>query len=114
MAQSKIYVPGASNYRCVAIRSDGIIRAYKQTPQMNTYVDYDDYYIHSNYYMVSGTQNFTQYSVLPQCVDNKYVTSDFYYRVDFDRILIMFIIICIFGFWLPFKLFSRFCKRLWR
>lgn len=114
MAQSKIYVPGLNNYRCISIRSGDVIRAYKQTPQLNSNIDYDDYYINSNYIMVSGVQNFNQYSTLPQCVQSQYLTDDFYYRNDFDRILVIFIIIVIFGIWLPFKLFSRFCKKLWR
>lgn len=114
MAQSKIFVPGANSYRCVSIRSNDVIRAYKQTPQVNSNIDYDDYYIHSNYYMVSGTQNFNQYATLPQCVQSQYITDDFYYRVDFDKILTIFIIIVIFAIWLPFKVFSRFCKRLWK
>lgn len=114
LAQSKVYIPGANNYACISIRSNDVIRAYKTQPNYNSNVDYDDYYINNNYYSVSGTQNFSQYTTLPQCVNSSLVTDEFYYRLDFDKILVMFIILCIFCFWLPLKLFSRFCKRLWR
>ena len=114
MATNKIYVPNASDYPCIVIRNDTTIRAYKQTPRLNSNVDYVDFYYNSNYYYTEGTQNFSNYSVLPTCLDANIVTDDFYYRNDLDKILVIFLIFVIFGIWFPFKLFSRFCKKLWR
>lgn len=116
MAQSKIFIPGLSDYKCIFIRSGDVIRAYKQVPNYNTNVQYDDIYPNANYVLVSGVQQFGNqgYTSLPSCVSSQYLTDDFYYRNDFDKILTIFIIIVIFAIWFPFKLFSRFCKRLWR
>lgn len=110
----KIYVPNLSDYKCVYVRDSNTIRAYKQSPKANTTVEYVDYYLNSNYIYTEGTQTFSQYPSLPTCLATENLTDDFYYRNDFDSILIIFVIIVIFAILLPFKIFSRFCKRLWR
>ena len=114
MATNKIYVPNANDYSCIVVRNDSTIRAYKQEPRLNSNVDYVDYYYNSNYYYTEGVQSFTNYSILPTCLDSSIVTTDFYYKNDIDKILVIFIIMVIFCIWLPFKVFSRFCKKLWR
>ena len=41
-----IYVPDLS-YQCYYIQSEGVIRAYEETPQNNRDIAYRDYYIKS-------------------------------------------------------------------
>lgn len=110
----RIYVPELSNYKCVYVRDGNSIRAYRQNPKANTTIEYVDYYINSNYIYTEGTQSFGQYTSLPTCLAAENLTDDIYYRNDFDSILIIFVIIVIFAIWLPFKVFSRFCKKMWR
>ena len=106
-----IYVPEKENYKCYVVQSEGVIRAYETTPTFDSTVSYRDYYINSNYIYRDGTQQFGYYSTLPVCLDNTNITSDFYYRNDFDSILIIFLIMCIFMFVVPYKIVTRFFKR---
>ena len=108
---SKIYVPNYNNNNCVVIRSEGVIRKYETTPTYNSNINYIDYYIRSDYYEVSGVQNFTSYSTLPTCTPSNHITTDFYHRIDFPNILLMFLIISIFAIYLPLKIFSRLIRR---
>ncbi len=107
----KIYVPDTTNYKCFYIRSDGVIRAYKEIPQNNREVAYRDYYINSNYIYTDGYQSFSNYSTLPVCLDEETITTDFYYRNDIADILIIFVILAIFIIYLPYKIFGRFFGR---
>lgn len=106
-----IYVPDLENYQCVNVRGEGVIRAYKQIPQNNITVDYRDYYINSNYIFTDGQQQFSSYTGLPVCIDNSNLTSEVYYRNDFDKILVIFLILSIFCFYIPIKIFLRFFRR---
>ena len=87
-----IYVPDIENYKCFVVRSEEVIRAYADIPRNNTEITYRDYYYNSNYTYNDGVQSFSQYTTLPVCLDSNDVTSNFYYRNDFDSILIIFII----------------------
>lgn len=107
-----IYVPDKESYECYVVQSEGVIRAYEQKPANGLTINYRDYYIDSNYIFRDGYQTFSNYASIPVCLDNANVTSDFYYRNDFDSILIIFLIILIIGFLLPFKIVTRFFKRL--
>lgn len=109
---SKIYVPDLTNYKCYVIRSDSTMRAYKSIPNYNTDIEYRDYYYTANYLYQDGKQSFSNYSTLPICLDNSNLTTDFYYRNDFPDILQMFLIISIFCFYIPFKVFFRLFRRL--
>lgn len=106
-----IYVPDTENFKCFVVRSDSTIRAYKEVPTHNSDVDYRDYFYTSNYLYQDGTQSFSQYSTLPVCLDNSVITESPYYRTDFDSILIIFIIMCIFCFYIPLKVFMRLFRR---
>lgn len=106
-----IYVPDTENYSCFVVRSENVIRAYTQVPQNNTTIRYRDYYYNSNYLYNDGEQSFSQYTTLPVCLDNNIVTNEVYYRNDFDSILIIFLIMSIFCFWIPLKVFLRFFRR---
>lgn len=107
-----IYVPDKENYKCFVVRDETTIRAYKEVPRKNSYIDYRDYFYNSNYLYQDGEQFFGNYSVLPVCLDNSVLTNEVYYRNDFDSILVMFLIMCIFCFLIPIKLFLRFIRRL--
>jgi len=107
----KIYVPDTTNYKCFYVRSEGVIRAYKQVPQNNTNIEYRDYYINSNYIYSDNYQSFGQYTTLPVCLSSNDITTDFYYRNDIADILIIFVILAIFIIYLPYKIFSRFFGR---
>ena len=109
-----IYVPDLTNYKCYVVRSDSTIRAYKDIPKNNTDVQYRDYYFTANYMYQDGIQSFGPYSTMPVCLDNSILTSDYYYRNDFPNILIMFFIISLVSIYLPYKIFSHFCRRVLR
>lgn len=106
-----IYVPELENYKCYVVRSENVIRAYKQIPYNNSTIQYRDYYYNSNYLYQDGEQSFSQYTTLPVCLDTNNLTSEVYYRNDFDSILIMFLILSIFCFYLPLKIFIRLFRR---
>lgn len=105
-----IYVPDTS-YRCYVVQSDTTIRAYSQVPQNNRTISYRDYYFTANYLFRDGTQTFGSTTTLPVCLDSSLITDKYYYRNDFSSILVIFMIMSIFIFYLPFKIISRFFGR---
>ena len=105
-----IYVPDL-NYKCYVVQSEGVIRSYEEIPTYNTNIDYRDYYIKSNYIYKDGNQSFSPYTNLPVCLSSDILTDEIYYRNDFDSILIIFIIMCIFIFYIPIKIFTRLFRR---
>lgn len=106
-----IYVPDLTNYQCFVVRSEDVIRAYKQVPYNNSTIEYRDYYFNSNYLYQDGVQTFSQYTTLPVCLDNTKLTTEVYYRNDFDSILTIFLIMSIFCFLIPIKIFTRLFRR---
>lgn len=106
-----IYVPELENYKCYVVQSEGVIRAYEEKPQNNITVNYRDFYIKSNYIYKDGSQQFSSYTTLPICINSSELTSEVYYRNDFDSILIIFVLLCIIFFWFPIKLLTRIFKR---
>ncbi len=105
-----IYVPDL-NYKCYYVQSEGVIRAYEEKPKNNSDIAYRDYYIKSNYIYKDGSQSFSSYSSLPVCLDTNILTDSVYYRNDFDSILVIFLIMCIFCFYIPLKVFIRLFRR---
>lgn len=106
-----IYVPNLENYKCFVVRSENVLRAYKQIPTNNSTIEYRDYYYNSNYVYQDGVQSFSQYTTLPTCLNQDSITDSVYYRNDFDSILIIFLIMCIFCFYIPLKVFVRLFRR---
>lgn len=106
-----LYVPD-NTYSCYVVYDRDTIRAYHTNPNYNSTIAYTDYYVNSHYMEREGSQTFSNYSTLPTCIDSLNLTTDFYYRNDLADILIIFSIIVIFGFILPWKIISRFWKRL--
>lgn len=106
-----IYVPDLINYKCYVVQSEGVLRGYEEIPTNNATIDYRDFYINSNYIYRDGSQTFGQFSTLPVCLSSDVITSDVYYRNDFDSILIIFLIMSIFCFYIPLKVFLRLFRR---
>ena len=112
MREYLIYVPEDNTYdECYVLTGDGVIRGYDTIPAYNTTYNYRDYYINSNYMYRSGSGQWSSYTTLPVCLDNTLITNNFYYRVDFYKILIMFTIMSIFIIYIPVKVFSKIFKR---
>lgn len=104
----KVYVPNSKDYTCITIYNKDTIRAYKNEIDLSISNDFDDIYIHSDYYIKSGSEVLTE---LPTCLSNENVTSSYYYRVDFLHILCIFCILTFLCFGVPLKIFSRLLGR---
>lgn len=107
-----IYMPDDNTYdKCYVVQSEGVIRGYDRVPVNNSNYMYRDYYIKSNYIYKDGQGNWNQYSTLPVCLDDSIITSNFYYRNDFDSICIIFMTCFFFIFFIPFMLYKRIFRR---
>lgn len=107
-----IYVPSDDNYdSCYVVQSSDVIRGYDTVPTYNRSYNYRDYYINSSYIYRDGSGQWSNYSTLPTCLSSDVITNDFYYRLDFDSILIIFLIINIFGIYIPIKIFSKIFRK---
>lgn len=105
-------VDNVSDFACYSVLDKDTIRAYSSMPQINTSSNYVDFYINSHYLEKEGTQTWGSYAqYLPTCISSSAITNDFYYRNDMPDILIMFIILCIFVFLIPLKVFLRLFRR---
>lgn len=110
--QDLIFVPESDTYnKCYVVQSEGVIRGYDTIPVNNASYNYRDYYIRSSYISRDGTGSWSQYSTLPICLDSSLITNDFYYRIDFPQILLLFLIINIFAIYIPIKVFSKLFRK---
>ena len=108
----KIYVPNDATYnKCYVVQSEGVIRGYDRVPANNTNYSSRDYYINSSYIYRDNSGSWGQYSTLPICLSSDVITNDIYYRQDMPQILLMFLIINIFGIYLPIKIFSKLFRK---
>lgn len=108
----KIFVPSDTTYnKCYVVQSEGVIRAYDTIPRNNVSYNYRDYYINSSYLYRDGTGTWSQYTSLPVCLDDNVISNNYWYRLDMPFILLMFLIINIFGIYLPIKIFSRIFRK---
>lgn len=107
------YLPKLESQNCIVVDNlnSGYIRVYERTPYANSTIKYIDYFINSDYITREGTQTFGNYSYSVNCQSHDNFTTDFYYRVDFDKILIIIFIIAIFIIYIPLKIFIRFFRR---
>lgn len=107
------YLPEFNNNSCIVVDNlnNGYIRVYQRTPTYNSTVAYTDYFIHDNYIARTGQQTFGNINVNVNCVSHDQFTTDYYYRIDFPDILVMFLIMSIFIFYIPIKVFSKLFKR---
>ena len=100
-----IYVPDLENYKCVVLQNNETIRAYTSVPN----ISYRDYYVNSHYLYKDGTQQFGNYNTsLPTCMPTESLTDAYYYRNDFDSILIIFIILVGFSYFVLKKIIRAF------
>lgn len=110
---NKVFIPEDEIYNaCVVIQSSDILRVYDTIPRNNTSYSYRDYYINSDYIFKEGSGSWgNNYTTLPICIDDDLITNDFYYRVDFFKILIIFLVFNIFAIYLPIKIFSKIFRK---
>lgn len=107
-----IYVPRDTTFnKCYVIQSEGVIRGYDTIPRNNTSYNYRDYYIRSDYIYRDGEGTWSSYTTLPSCISSSDITNDFWYRIDISNVLIMFLIINIFGIFIPIKIFSKLFRK---
>lgn len=107
-----IYVPRDTTYdKCYVIQSEGVIRGYDVYPRNNINYNYRDYYIRSDYIYRDGQGSWSNYTTLPTCLPTSDITNEYWYRVDFSNVLVMFLIINIFGIYLPIKIFSKIFRK---
>lgn len=107
-----IFVPETTTYnKCYVVQSEGVIRGYDTYPRNNANYNYRDYYINSSYIYRDGNGSWSQYTTLPTCLSDSVITNDFYYRQDLPNILVMFLIINVFGIYLPIKIFSKLFRK---
>ena len=104
-----IYVPTSlnNNTYCYTFIDTNIIREYKST-QINSLNDYTDYNTGNHYNSYSSQEYIT---IQPSCIDHKDLTNDFYYRNDFSHILVIFFIMSIIIFYIPYKIIMRFYRK---
>lgn len=107
-----IYVPQTEIYnKCYVVQSEGVIRGYDTVPRNNVNYTYRDYYINSSYIYRDGNGSWSQYSTLPTCLSSTDITNDYWYRLDLPNVLVMFLIVNIFGIYLPIKIFSKLFRK---
>lgn len=104
---SKVYVPEFNQGNCAYIYNTDIIRVYDSTPRQNTTISYKDYYINSSYISNTGSTTFSTYSTLPTCISSSNITTNVFYRNDFDKILVITFLLMIICFYFPYRIISR-------
>lgn len=95
-----IYVPDIEHFECFTME-DGYIRAYNGINEIPASVPYTDFFYNSNYYSRSGQETISEY---PSCIDSSKLTTNIMYRADFDKILIIFVILTYIIIYLPLHL----------
>lgn len=105
---SKIYLPinNVSDYECYVVLDKDTIRAYNNTPRLNSSSNYDDFYVNSHYLIKNGSQTWGNYATLPTCISSSMITTDYVYRNDFSDICIILFFI-IFIIYIPIRIISR-------
>lgn len=98
-----IYLPTEYVDNCNVI-NNGYIRSY--TNQSRT--EWVDIYINQDYMLKFGSNQFGSNVV---CDNINQYTDEVFYRKDFADILIIFVIMCIFCFYIPLKVFLRLFRR---
>ena len=103
---SKIYIPSDYIDSPCIIQYNGYMRAYTN----NSLTEYVDIYYQNNYALKNGQSN---YSYTGVCDTINEYTDDFYYRNDFDSILIGFSILSLFIIFIPLKIVSKLFMKRW-
>lgn len=103
---SKIYLPTEYLNKPCYVINNGYIRVYNSTNSSNNTVY--DIYINQDYMVRRTTAG---YSSSTMCDTSNTYTDDIYYRTDFDKIIVIFLCLCVFCFLFPLKIFFRFFRR---
>lgn len=103
-----IYVPDLDNYSYFRVIDNNTIRAYESSLSVGSDINYRDYFVNSHYLYNDGVETITS---IPTFLDNDVLTDSFYYRNDFCDILIIFILLSLFCFYFPIKLFSKLFRK---
>lgn len=108
------YLPRIEEENCIIVDNlnNGYIRVYDRTPTSNSSINYIDYFIDKDYITRTGVQNFSNYNYSVNCQSHDNFTTDFYYRVDFDKIMIIFVLLAIFIVVIPLKVVFRLFRRM--
>jgi hypothetical protein len=104
-----IYVPN-NTYACYVVIDNQTIRAYEKDPNANMgiSINYRDYYINSHYLYRDNSEVINQ-SIT--CISSEILTDNWYYRNDLPDILMIIVIFCLFGLYLPIQVVLRLFKR---
>ena len=106
----KIYIPvDKSSIACVSVLDHNTLRVYDNMPDFDSSSTYTDYFLDSHYLSKVGSESFT--TTIPVCISSDLITNDFYYRYDIDSILIVFVILLLFIFGIPYKMLTIFLRR---
>lgn len=108
-----IYLPDFNSNNCIVndTLSSGYIRVYEETPRANSTINYIDYFIDYDYIPVYGQREFGNYSYFVNCQPHENYTTSYFYRNDFDSILVIVLIMSIFILYIPLKIILRFFRR---
>lgn len=101
---SKIYLPTKYVDMPCKVINNGYIRVYSN----DQHTEYYDIYVNQDYMVKPGT---TSYSQNITCDTSNEYTDEVYYRTDFDKVLVILIIMTIFMFLIPFKIILRLFRR---
>lgn len=103
---SKVYLPTEYlNKPCYQVNYD-YIRVWNSTNSNNN--TYYDVYFKNDYLVKQGYSGFSSYQV---CDTLNTYTDVIYYRYDFDKIIFLFLSLCIIFFYPGFKIFLRMFRR---
>lgn len=101
----KIYLPKEINEtECVRVIDKDTIRVYENKPIENEEIKYTDYYINSHYLENAGVEIATNDSIT--CINQENLTTSYYYRNDFNDILLIFFIML----FIVYFIFSKIIK----
>lgn len=104
---SKIYLPTEYLNKPCYVINNGYIRVYETISNSYSNKVYD-VYINQDYMVKQTTANFSSNTV---CDNLNEYTDNFYYRVDIDKVLVIFLILVIVVVICPTKIVLRFFKR---
>lgn len=105
-----IYVPDTS-YACYTVLNGNVIRAYEIQPEINTTLNYRDYYINSHYIFNDYYEIIDSVENLPVCIGTDKITNYYSYRNDITDILLCFFILLVIGYFIVSSLLKSLFRR---
>lgn len=100
-----VYIPKYENNNCAVVQNNRIIRVYDTIPQNNSTIEYTDYYLDLDYISYRGSQTFNNYTTIPTCRTD--VTTDYFYSLNFDKALFIFLVLSFICIIVPFKFIQK-------